>query len=221
MRLLAALIKLLTWEARIFWLAVGVPVLAIAMTGWITCYSPDRWLYVGLILQLMGLALVAYGIAKTRKEFRLGSLARGLLNWFKGLADTIFAARRAVTGTGGIDVSAVLSNSVRATGTLGFAPGATIEERLVALEAAGRELHQRVAEVRQDLVEASRALSQALANETTSRSTELAELRGALKDLAVGGIHLETVGVIWLLLATFASTIPDKLPALGPLWLCR
>ena len=56
----------------------------------------------------------------------------------------------------------------------------------------------------------------AIEAETHSRLTELIEIRTKLTSLGVGGLHIELVGVAWLVAGVVLATVPGEIAAFIP-----
>ena len=75
-------------------------------------------------------------------------------------------------------------------------------------------LRREAENIRSDLEKSIVELRQRLHQESRERSEADAEFQRRLADVAVGGLHLEVIGLFWLLLATVATSIPEELGAL-------
>ena len=53
-----------------------------------------------------------------------------------------------------------------------------------------------------------------LEEEPRSRETEARRLSNQLEEFAVGGLHLEIIGLVWLFLGVLGTRIPDEIAAL-------
>ena len=203
----------LFYEGRSFWLMVIVPIAALALPA-LAPYSVEyqhRW--TGFILQFAGLVIVAAGIRDTRKLFGRPGLGTQLERWFFGLLAAAVALPKHVTasisGAGAIG----LAGHVTATVSRGTAPR-TVEEKL-------QDLERDVADLRTYVNEQSRALGKRLdaaeataAEESAARKEETASLRTVLEAQSTGGLTLEVIGLVWLLLGAAFSSFPTELPCL-------
>ncbi len=88
-------------------------------------------------------------------------------------------------------------------------PDASYEQRLTILEKEvdrlreRRERDQVAVGKRFDRVEAN------LTNERAERTKDYAALKEKVEDFAVGGLHLEVVGLAWLVVGVLFSTLPE------------
>lgn len=205
-------------DARPFWtLLIGLGLAAIVgwlLAEWLSA-SPadvpaDAVRYAGAALQLFGLGLVARGLSEARVLFGRPPLMASIRAWFVRLA-SVFRARHAAS------LQADLRASGRASGNLSTrkipGPGSTLEQRLEALERNVRELEN---ETRRDLAALRDQIGQigtAVHHEATERTRSDRVIEQRMEKFAVGGLHLEAVGLIWLLFGTVAGSAPDETAA--------
>jgi hypothetical protein len=114
---------------------------------------------------------------------------------------------RISVGTGHIALGGA---TVRAYGRVRGA----IEQRLDGLEneidAMRKEVDQRARESESKIAE---VLAE-LAKEKQERAAATADISRRLDMVAVGGLHMEVIGLWWLLFATFATSIPEEIAKL-------
>lgn len=168
--------------------------------------------FTGMLLQLFGLISVAIGFEKLRRKFGRPPLTKAATDWFCQLRSSFKSpaiVRGGVTLSGGIGITAELSKRIVA------APGATVERRLEILELNCQEhqgtLNRQLSGIESRLAE----ISQAMAQSTSEINHRNREIAFDLEDLAVGGLHLEAVGLVWLGLGVIATSIPVELAENG------
>lgn len=168
-------------------------------------------LYAGTALQLIGIGLVAIGLAKTRKLFNSPSLANRTRDWFKRLKLVMVRPEPIVVKVGGA-IAVAATGSARLVVSL--APGAPLHRRITQLE-------KDVAELRSNLGEAEAVLRQRIddvcdnANSgLTSAKEQIDSTKKQLEEIAVGGLHIEWVGLVWLFVGTLYTNIPDEVAAI-------
>ncbi len=167
--------------------------------------AEDQIRVFGLALQSLGILVVAYGLSRIRQVFGNPSVLQRARAWFRQLWSVIVLPElQAVTAMAGGTVRVVGS----ATAILGVAPGASPEERIARLEKAIVELREHtnedVRKLRVDLSSTAEGLRKSL----NDHQKKLAETEEQLSKLAVGDFTLQLVGILWLLVGTFFSTLP-------------
>jgi hypothetical protein len=200
-----------------FLLLLGFPVGA-----WFLC-APQEVIvrYSGLGLELAGVFIVAYGLIERQKFFGLSSFkertARVLRQWSEYLKRLLSRPKgQPVT----LKVNTGDSVMVGLTGKLsvwrGVPPDAPIERRVEVLEANLLILKTAQSDSTQHLQKKVNAIKDEIASERQVRESAHTVLKNQLKKLAIGGVHLEWIGVLCLLLgvvlATASTEIAPRLP---------
>jgi hypothetical protein len=194
------------WPFLVF---VGGPVVAWVIGFLGASNAADQVRYAGTLLQLFGLGLVWFGIRGARQTFGSESEFAATRNWLKALARSFREPNAtAIVGSGGVAVGvAGLSGFGRVSAT-------TVEDRIQLLEGEVDALRSSMHAEDSRL----RAAIDGLKQDLDARARRLAsaddELRKSLKSLAVGdgvGRHLSSIGFWWVVMATFATCIPDEL----------
>lgn len=188
----------LTRGAWQFWVTVLILlILFFAPRLWTDCR--ETWFrQAGVLLQLAGLGTVALGIYETRRRFGRPSLAKRFKEWLASLKNAVLLPP--ITGSGHVTVAP----GVGGLALTGFPPTITTtpEERLRAIEAAVDELQKRLAKVVADSAQTAEDLRTALADEAGARDRADREVRLLIEEQAAGGLHLEVMGLVWLLVGT-------------------
>ncbi len=196
------------------WLAIG-GVLGAAMLGVLLRSSGEaRARTAGMLLQLFGLATVAVGLSKTRQLFGRPSVVARVASWFGRLWSVFAPSKSATVHVQGV-ASVALAGSARVR--VGAAPDATLDRRVAVLEQNYELLQKQVDQQEVQTNERLRALQSQVQAEATARQAEDRLTAGKLEDMAIGGLHLEGVGVLWLLLGVVATSMPTEIAA----WLCN
>ena len=103
----------------------------------------------------------------------------------------------------------------------GRAPAdASVEARLHGLEAGLATLRTEQRQTANELQEATRKTNEAVGTERQARESALTALRVQLQSPGVGGLHVEWMGIGWLVLGTVLATIPGEI-AVAFQWLAR
>jgi len=88
---------------------------------------------------------------------------------------------------------------------------ATIEERLDALEEKCQQLNQQLIDARNELKSEARRLGEAVENERQARDEADAQIQEQLEAFSVGGLHLESMGLVWLLVGITFATLSEEI----------
>jgi hypothetical protein len=187
-------------------LGVVGPVVAASLGWFCTDNRSDQIRFAGTALQFFGLLLVWLGISSARRAFKRPSVLAAIGQWLRSFRSSIWPRNQTIhVGSASIGLS-VGGASVVATGTV---KDRTLPQRLDLLEQAVERLRQS-SEARANQIEARISSVQAETRKEAAKITSAQDnLRRQMEDLAVGDSHLEIVGFCWLVLATFATSIPD------------
>lgn len=196
---------------------VGCRGVAVAFTvGWFLSWFFSTTLsatirYAGTTLQLLGLVTVAIGLSQMRQLFGRPSVSAAVVGWFGRLANA-FTVPEPITGEGFLAAGhATLTGKGRVVH--GIKPGAPLEERVSVLEKnldlLRDELDAEVDRLQRKLT----AVEASIDREKQVRQEEDAKTVRRIEEVAVGGLHLETVGLFWLILGVVATGIPDVITA--------
>jgi hypothetical protein len=192
---------------------VWVPALVVALVFIVVSQLPLSLAvpvlrYCGLAFQLLGILTVVSGLRDKRRLFNRPSLLDNVRRWIKrrprwGVKpQTILVA-----GTGSIS----LSLSGKLSVWRGSPPDASVEARLDALEANLATLRTEQAETAKELQEATRKTNEAVDTERRARESAVTALRVQLEGLGAGGLHVEMMGVFWLVLGVVLATVPGEI----------
>ncbi len=170
----------------------------------------------GGVLQLLGLLSVALGISQLRRDFGLKGTIAEIIAELLHLAKTavqrvaqMLGRRPAVIHGAGALVAGV--TLMRARGKVRSGPNASLEDRIGLLERLIDTLEDAHATL-QDTIERDREqFNKALNDERHAREDGDKALKDSVKSLAVGGIRLQTVGLVWLILGVVLTTWSQEL----------
>jgi hypothetical protein len=199
---------LIRWlsPSRLFWLWLSV-----LLVAW---YAPlpfssdlgTRIRYAGLILQLAGIGAVAYGIKKTRDQFRKPSWEQSLVNGLRDLP-AVFRTRRNYLKSGAPQAG---SSRVSAEGSAKPVRTKGASPRVAALEAELLAVSERVMQTQRQLDEEARVRDNDDKWERAARGEADARLWKALEEFSVGGLDLSAVGLWWLLVGLVLTTVAGE-----------
>ena len=193
-------------------LGVGAALLAGRL---LAAKPPDAFRYAGAFLQVFGLATVARGLSKVRRLFGQPSLPAEIGEWFRRLGKAFGRPRHITIQASAAEIKVVVSD---ADLTVTAAPNATLERWVAVLEG-------NVDRLRADLKTKAQSLSQDIAEVRESIRKEMGDRRAVddqtahtIQEHAIGDLHLQEIGVVWLVLGAIATSIPGELACWIP-WL--
>jgi hypothetical protein len=164
--------------------------------------------YAGTLLELSGLITVALGLRDTLRQFGQPPVARRVWHWFGALLQ---AFRRPEP----IILSAEMKASGRAGGrgrlTVSAGPGASLEQRVELLERHAEELEAELEKEYREVRELIGGIEKSLRKEGDERRRADDRITRQVEGVAMGGFHLEAVGLFWLGLGLLGANIPDEI----------
>lgn len=173
----------------------------------------------GGVLQVLGLLSVALGISQLRRSFGLKGTVAEIIAELLHLAKTavqrvaqMLGRRPAVIHAAG--AAALGLSSMRARAKVRSGPNASLEDRIGLLERLIDTLEDALATL-QDTIERDREqFNKALNAERHAREDGFKALQDRVTSLAVGGIRLQTVGLVWLFLGVLLTTWSQELASI-------
>lgn len=187
----------------LLWNAFSLPVLNTEL----------RVRYTGLLLELLGVATVIAGLTDKSRLFDRPSLGSYIVSSVKEFPRWPGAdVNVALTG---VSLSASTGMVARLS-AWSRAADDSLEKRVAALEKNIESLKADHSEAVQALRKADESLRNDLKREVAeSRAAEL-DLRKKLEGLGADGLHIEALGVLWVVVGTILSTISSELAKLAP-----
>lgn len=174
------------------------------------CIS-DAVRYAGVLLQIMGLLTVAIGLWKLRRAFHQSSLIAGIIKWLRQLATSWTnpdPSVDAVTGT------ARVGENADALTAKGAVTGIRLENRMEHLETEIQNLKRQLVATDKELRGELERVREATRLEGQKRKSKLEKIESQIEEVAIGGLHLEATGLVWLTFGVIAATIPDEIASL-------
>lgn len=188
--------------------AVGGVVGSVALCVWLVPEREVAFRVAGTLLQGMGLATVALGIANVRRLFGRPSVVHRIREWLQ-LVGAVFGRTRTVVGEVGIAREVGMAGSVRPIHQV--PEGGPLHRRITALEknleSFRGEVDSTVSGLRSDISEIKRSTTVGLAQ----RREETVAVDARMQEMAIGGIHLELMGLLWLVAGVIAGTLAPEL----------
>ena len=196
------------WRA---WGSFGVLVLALATSSVFPGNLEDRIRYAGLLLQLLGVGTVAYLLRDKHRTFDRRGLWASTRAWFaerprfRGGSVTLIVANAAhAHASGNAKISIWRSPTA----------GATLEQRLLAVEANVEALRVDLSESTAQANKTLQKLNSDVQAERTERQNADREVTAKLEQLGAGGLHVEAAGLFWLVVGIVFATVPVELASL-------
>lgn len=195
-------------EAWHVWLAISVVALtfvAIHLAGW----TEPALRLSGMVLQLFGVATVAWGISETRAQFGHPSLVATFLKWVARFPRYTLPV---IHATFHINLDPL---TMRAYGTVSPPPvqDNSLDARMVAIEGALAELRTQIVGLHQRVDEQSQKSAHLLTQESGERARAVANILARLEATATGGIHITAIGVLWFFFGVVLGTSSPELAA--------
>jgi len=200
-----------TWPFFLFFAGPAVAYLVAVLAGrLLNRGTADQVRYFGTWLQMFGIMLVAKGVRELRREFNRPTVFAAMRARSSAILQSFKARHQVViTGVGAIGLAG------SATVAYGRVHG-TIEQRLDGLEREIDALRKGAQEREEKLERKLSELRGELSQEKQERMEAHAEIKRKLDNVAVGGLHLDVIGLWWLVFATIATSVPD-----GVAWIAR
>ena len=184
---------------RLFWLMFLVA--AVCLTGAFGFRTEPAYRWFGGALQVCGILTVVWTIKDTRARFGQPGYGAIVHQWLR--------ARPRLRPTE-ISASAVISlatDTVKASAFVWHSPpDGSPERRIESIEKNLLILRDDFHAFKRETEDANQRHSQALDQERQTRTQEDEETRKMLEDAQVGGLHVATIGVLWLLIGLLLTT---------------
>ena len=164
--------------------------------------------YTGFSLELLGISTVAAGLSSTRRLFGRPSVVEKSKAWLKRLIDSLKKPKPIVVSA---EPARVQYRASSATVARGLKENPTLEDRLSHLEEQIRNLSGEARKFREEVRASIDDVNKSVSNEIRDRRNQQRELRAQLESLSVGGLNLETVGLVWILIGVTFSSLPEEI----------
>jgi hypothetical protein len=202
------LVKHLTVEALLVWLVSGGIAISWGLAYCFASNLSNQIRYTGTALQFSGLVTVAIGISQLRRMFGKTPVLECVGNWFRRLVG-IF--RKPVTGYANVSQGGAVGGGTGFVTTFTASSKLKLKERVERLEKELKNLKEDHSNKLRDLSCNLSRVETLVHDEGNKRQTGDADISKKLEEVAVGGIHLEMVGLVWLLLGMLGTSIPKEL----------
>jgi hypothetical protein len=194
------------WQGRHVYsgalLGFGLPII-------VAVIHPSEFAFrlVGFFLQVLGVWIVWKGIRGTRDQFEVPSSWAETKAWLAGFPR--FRGRTVVAvGAAAIGVSV---GSARAYVWSGVPDGATVEQRVDAIEKNVRRVREDLSAHQREADDRARAHDKEMKRERSEREVADRAIHEKIKESETGGLKLNAAGVWWLFSGTLCSTFPGEI----------
>jgi len=169
-----------------------------------------RW--IGGLFQLGGVITIALKLHAAQRQFPQQTLKRILDRRPRfRIKNTVIAVGAASMGMA----------TMSARGRVSPGPQATLEQRLAMLEDSYTKLFDEVGSLGNEVKRRSDELTDQLHTEAAAREAADKEIKEQLKETAVGSIHLDMWGVLFVMLGIIAGTASPEIAGWIGSGLCR
>lgn len=198
--------ELIAWgglHAWPFWLSIFPIGLIHCLPGTLE----DRLRYGGLAFELFGIATVALGLSEKGRQFdrRISSF---FVSWW---ASRPVFGKRSHALAGSVNLGGIVGMSGKLSIWHGTPPDSPVNARVDALEKNLLILRKDLDETEKRLQEEARIRTEAIAAESFARESDRSHLTTRLDQFAVGGLHIEWMGIGWLVVGLVLSNIPTEI----------
>ena len=210
MMLTAWLRRVRVWLAEVptFWSFLMVLLVFIVVPLVVSRAAEDGLRYAGLLLQLVGVSVVAYTLRGRGKVFNHKPVLEFAMDWLRRAPP--FRPRSHV-----VEASATDSLNASATADATVWRGPRLDQ---PLEAQLEAIRENLASVRVQLesltVRTGQQVSElrnALDTERSQRAVQLQEARRTLEQVAAESLYVEVAGLCWLVAGIIFATVPQEL----------
>jgi len=176
---------------------------------WLFTINPEvhmRW--TGMLLQIGGVGTVAWGLSKTRELFDRPGIWQSIVRWVAAIPDQMRAPRTITASASG----KLPLFSVSASVEVHSSPGdKSLEEKVTWLLNQVEKLEGRISDLRREGREQEKKLESLIDEEASQRESADENINRQIEEVAVGGLHLELMGLVWLVVGIVLSSFPAVL----------
>ena len=195
-------------QPRHAWAAVLVTGAAIGLSLRAASLPSDGLRYAGLSLQLLGVGTVLAGLEARRRLFGLPSLISAIQSWWSN-RPRIDPPEVTLSA----EVSLQLNFSVEGEISIMSPddPSRPPEVRIAALASSVESVQRQVHAVRAELIARASRITNEVQVNANAQTAQHQELSSTVRQLGVGSVPFEVMGLAWLLAGVVFATIPSEL----------
>lgn len=212
------------WLCELWVLWVGLALVAVTFHVGFRAECLERGIRVaGMLLQLVGFALVAFVLMNTGKLFARAQPVQFIRAWLRRFPK--YGPRNVILGAGGATLG-VFTASGRGRVTSG--PNTPLEDRVAMLERGYASLFDEVGKVDERLVAHVKDTKDSFTRESSDRKLAIDQVTERLTSAVAGDLHLQILGVVLFVLGVIAASASPELlgwfggqtscAAFQPLW---
>lgn len=214
------LIHAVTWLPRVgLWISregkdiwITLAVLAVALGAVYAFGVGEQSIRIaGFFLELLGLAVVAIGLNDSRQLFGRPGVYTAIKNSMKRFPKPWRGTHVLVVGSAG---SVSGSATAAAIGNSTSRLPTTLEERVALLEEKLYLADTQINEGRRKLEEEAKKRKAAIEAEAEARDEGDRAVQKLIEEAVIGGIRLETMGVVWLAFGLTLSSLSEEIACL-------
>jgi hypothetical protein len=173
---------------------------------WLFTINPEahmRW--TGMLLQIGGVGTVAWGLSKTRQLFNQPGIWESIVSWVAAIPDQV-CAPTAVSAS----ISEMIPGpSMSAHGQVRAShEDKSLEEKVSWLLHQVEKLENRMEDLRREGRQREKQLEVLIEEEASERESADENISQQIEEVAIGGLHLEFMGVVWLVVGIVLSSFP-------------
>jgi hypothetical protein len=184
---------------------LGLIVLFALPCLWLPAGS-DRVQWQGMLFQATGIIIVAWGLADTRRRlFNKAPLLKELWDRLRRLSHIIKPRTQIIGALAAVEAG----NSLQAHAIIRKNVAGSVEERLTALTENLRHIDEELSQLHQHVLRLEKEIITRIESERRERQSEERSIRELIENATVGGIHLEYSGMVFLLIGTLFTSVPN------------
>jgi hypothetical protein len=202
--------RVLQWLAEVptFWSFLLVLFSSITLPLAVCDTTEDAFRYAGLVLQMVGVSVVAYTLRGRGKAFENKSVFQFAVDWFRRAPSP--RQRTCV-----LEASATASANASMTADLSVWRGQRLDQ---PIEVQLDDLYANLMTLRDDLANLSVQVGQQMTDlrtglefERAERTNQLQDTKRTLRQVTVDSLYLEVAGFWWLVAGIILATLPYEL----------
>lgn len=196
--------EFLVWLSKLLVVSFFVYIVVGVVAFSVSCPTNENNIrYCGLSLQLLGLLLAWWQIQGLKKMYGLNGNLYNFIRYLKSCP--LLPRHEPVTGSAQIRVSV----SAKASGEVKRSDSSTVEERLHRLESQVDLLSEVIGNNNSELLDRCHAIEGMVLKEKDERMVSIDDVRKALFKSFVGGIFLTEFSMLYILVGSVMSSVPD------------
>ena len=197
--------QVLIKDPKSLWLALSGVFAAWLIPTYLSKTPETQILWAGLTLQVAGLFSVAWGLMIVRKLFGRPTIFQMIAGWWRRVKWISNPPSPHV-----LEVQGAVAETYAGTASLslGWSDDWPDDRKLNWLRGRYDDLQRKLDATAKTLRKSDETLDEKISSERQERIAKTGEIDQKLEGLAVGGLRLEFVGVVWLLFGVVLTAIP-------------